>query len=156
MIEPGTWIASEVLGSVKVTLGSELGFDFNWVREAKLGGLTGDIGLRLQMGINAAVGFSASGRCAVVVSRESEAAARCGCASSAAHPRPRRLAQRDVAVQARDSLLPGQIDDFIAAVFDTHGEQILRDLQILEKWTDPDHASCRTCWPRPASTGPSG
>src|SRR5262245_28142741 len=48
MVEPGTWIASEVLGSIKVTLGSELGFDFNWVREAELGGLKGDIGLRLQ------------------------------------------------------------------------------------------------------------
>lgn len=138
MIEPGTWIASEVLGSVKVTLGTQLGFDFNWVREAKLGGLTGDIGLRLQMGINAAVGFSASGRCAVVVSRESEA--------RALRLRFFRLRTRGldasfnatVAVQARDTLLPGKIDDFIAAVFDTHGQQILRDLQILEKWTDPD------------------
>jgi hypothetical protein len=138
MIEPGTWIASEGLGSVKVTLGSELGFDFNWVREAELGGLKGDIGLRLQMGINAAVGFSASGRCAVVVSRESEA--------RALRLRFFRLRSRgldvslnaSVAIQARDSLLPGQIDDFIAAVFDTHGEQILRDLRILEKWTDPN------------------
>ena len=138
MIEPGTWIASEVLGSVKVTLGSELGFDFNWVREAQLGGLKGDIGLRLQMGINAAVGFSASGRCAVVVSRESEA--------RALRLRFFRLRTRgldvslnaSVAIQARDSLLPGQIDDFIAAVFDTHSEQILRDLRILEKWTDRD------------------
>ena len=137
MIEPGTWIASEVLGSIKVTLGSQLGFDFNWVREAQLGGLTGDIGLRLQMGINAAVGFSASGRCAVVVSRESEA--------RALRLRFFRLRTRGldasfnatVAVQARDTLLPGKIDDFIAAVFDTHGQQILRDLQILEKWTDP-------------------
>ena len=137
-IEPGTWIASEVLGSVKVTLGSQLGFDFNWVREAELGGLKGDIGLRLQMGINAAVGFSASGRCAVVVSRESEA--------RALRLRFFRLRTRgldaslnaSVSIQARDSLLPGQIDDFIAAVFDTHGEQILRDLQIVEKWTDPN------------------
>jgi len=138
MIEPGTWIASEVLGSIKVRLASELGFDFNWVREAELGGLRGDIGLRLQMGINAAVGFSASGRCAVVVSRESEA--------PALRLRFFRLRTRgldaslnaSVAIQARDSLLPGQIDDFIAAVFDTHGQQILRDLRILEKWTDPN------------------
>ena len=121
-----------------MTLGSQLGFDFNWVREAALGGLKGDIGLRLQMGINAAVGFSASGRCAVVVSRESEA--------RALRLRFFRLRTRgldaslnaSLSVQARDSLLPGQIDDFIAAVFDTHGEQILRDLQILEKWTDPN------------------
>ena len=42
-----------------------------------------------------------------------------------------------LSVQAEDTLLPNKIDDFIAAVFDTHGQQIVRDLQVLDKWTNP-------------------
>jgi hypothetical protein len=100
--------------------------------------LGGDIGLRLQMGINAAAGFSASGRCAIVISRESEA--------KRVRLRFFKLKNRqfDVSLDAMvgvkadlDAFLPGKIDDFIAAVFDTHGQQILRDLRVLEKWTDP-------------------
>ena len=61
-VPPGTWIATEAMGSISITLGAQVGYDFNWVREARLGGLTGDIGLRLQMGVNAAVGFYVSGK----------------------------------------------------------------------------------------------
>ena len=137
-LEPGTWILAEVVGGIKLTAGAQLGFSYNWVREATLGGLTGDIGLRLQMGINAAIGFSAAGRCFVIVSRESEA--------PALRVRLFRMASRQfdlsldaaLAVQATDTLLPTTVDDFIAAVFDTHGQQIIRDLKILDTWTDPD------------------
>ena len=41
------------------------------MRQTKLGGLRGDIGLRLQLGVSAALGFSASGQYAVVLSRPS-------------------------------------------------------------------------------------
>ena len=41
-------------------------------------------------------------------------------------------------VQAQDTLLPDTVDDFIAAVFDTHGQQILSDLKVVEKWIDSD------------------
>src|SRR5262249_8059606 len=61
-VPSGTWIIAEVVGGLGVKLGAQLGYDFNWIREAQFGGLSGDIGLRLQMGINAAVGFSVSGR----------------------------------------------------------------------------------------------
>jgi hypothetical protein len=137
-VPPGTWIVSEVIGGISVTLGAQLGYDFNWVREARLGGLTGDIGLRLQMGINAAVGYSASGRCAVLVSRDST--------DRALRLRYFRLKTRALdlslnarlSVQAIDTLLPDKIDDFIAAVFDTHGQQIVRGIEVLERWTDPE------------------
>jgi len=138
-LEPGTWIIAEVAGALSVSLGAQVGYDFNWVREAKLGGLTGDIGLRLQMGIDAAIGYSSSGRCAVVVSRDSDA--------KALRLRFFRLKTRQLdlsfnaslSVQAKDKLLPGKVDDFIAAVFDVHGQQIVRDLKVLEKWTNPSN-----------------
>src|ERR1051325_650701 len=77
------------------------------------------------------------GRCAGVVSRESDA--------KTLRLRLFKLKTRELdlsldaaaSVQAIDKLLPNKIDDFIAAVFDTHGQQILGDLKILEKWTDP-------------------
>ncbi len=137
-VAPGTWLIAEVIGGFGVKLGAQLGYDFNWVREAKLGGLTGDIGLRLQMGINAAIGFSASGRCAIVVSRDSD--------EKNLRLRFFRLKTREfdlsldasLGIEAVDKLLPGKIDDFISAVFDTHGQQILKDIQVIEKWTNPE------------------
>lgn len=137
-LEPGTWIVAEVAGALSLSLGTQVGYDFNWVREAQLGGLKGDIGLRLQMGINAAVGYSTSGRCAVVISRDST--------EKTLRVRLFRLKTRQfdvsfnasLTIQAVDKLLPGKLDDFIAAVFDVHGQQILRDLSVLEKWTSPD------------------
>jgi len=137
-VEPGTWLVAEVAGSVSVGLGATVGFDFNWVRQATLGGLTGDIGLRLQLGINGAVGFSSSGRSIVVVSRDTDARAL----------RVRFFRQKtkelDLSFNAAlniqvkpDTLLPGKADDFVAAVFGTHGLQIARDLAVLDKWTDP-------------------
>ena len=137
-VDPDTWIISEVIGGLKIKLDAQVGFDFNWVREAKLGGLTGDIALRLQSGINAAVGFSASGRCAIVINRKS--------ADKALRLRLFRLKTRQIDasldatldVTPKQTLLPDKVDDFISAVFGTHGQQILKDIHVLEAWTDPN------------------
>lgn len=136
-LEPGTWLVAETAGSLGLSLGATLGYDFNWVREAALGGLTGDIGLRLQMGIDATARVSVSGRCAVVVSRES--------AARTLRLRVFRMKSRQVGyavnaalgLQLQDTVLPGKVDDFISAVFGVHGQQLLRDLAVVEKWTDP-------------------
>lgn len=137
-VDPGTWIVADVSGGINIKVGAQVGFDFNWIREAQLGGLSGDIGLRLQTNINAAIGFATSGRCAVIVSRDSDA--------KALRVRFFRLKTRELdlsvnatlGVQARDTLLPDKVDDFIAAVFDTHGQQILSDLKAVEHWIDSD------------------
>lgn len=99
--------------------------------------LTGQLGLRLEMGIKASIGFGASGRCAVVVCRETTA--------PCLRLRIYRLKTREfdaalnagVSVAATETVLPGKIDDFITAVFDLHGQQILHDLKALELWTNP-------------------
>jgi hypothetical protein len=134
---PGTWIVAEVTGAVSIRLAMQPGYRFHWVREASLGGLSGDIGLRLQAGIEAAAEFSAGGRCAVVVSRDSD--------QRILRLRLFRLENRQLDMtldaklnlQAADRFFPDRMDDFVAAVFDCHGSQILRDLLLLEKWTDP-------------------
>jgi hypothetical protein len=137
-VEPGAWLIAEVAGGLKIMLGAQLGYSFNWVREARLGGLAGDVGLRVPLGINVGLGLSVSGRCAVVVNRESD--------QKALRLRIFRLKTRGIdvlldaaaSIQAQDQLLPESMDEFIAAVLNTHGQQILRDLKVLERWTDPN------------------
>jgi hypothetical protein len=135
-LAPGTWLLAEVLGSVQVKLGAALGYDFNWVREVGLGQLKGDIGLRVQLGLATAIGFKAAGRCMVVVSRES--------GEKTLRLRVLRVKSRQLdfalnaaaAVKAVDTLLPRDADDLVKAVFGVHGEQILKDIAVVQKWTD--------------------
>lgn len=139
-LEPGSWIVAEVNGGISLTLGAQFGYDFNWAREAKLGGLKEDIGLRLQLGVDAALGFEASGQYAVVVSRDSLDAA-----DQRLRLRLFKQSNRGVSfavnasatAQATFSTLPADVDDFIKAVFDVHGRQIIDDLHAFEKWLDP-------------------
>jgi hypothetical protein len=139
-LEPGSWIIAEVDGGISLSLGATFGYDFNWAREAQLGGLKEDIGLRLQLGVKAALGFEAGGKYAVVVSRDS------------LEPADQRLrlrlfkqSKRGVSfafnaaatAQGRFSNLPDTVDDFIKAVFDVHGGQAIDDLHAFERWLDP-------------------
>jgi hypothetical protein len=141
-LEPGTWIIAEVDSSVAVGIEAQYGFDFNWVKETEALGLSGDIGLRLQMGAKAAFGFQAGGRFAVVVSRDSVRA-------QDKRIRIRLFKQRqngwnfamDAQVAARadvSQFLPPDFGDFVKAVFGTHGAQIMKDLEAIEHWSNPD------------------
>jgi hypothetical protein len=136
-LAPGTWLVAEVQGGLGVRLGVQAGWDFNWIRESRLGGLQGDIGLRLVAAVSATFGYRAEGRWAVVVARES------------ADPRLRlrlfRLTSRQLdlglnaaaAFQPSFMILPRSVDDLTRAVFGTHGAQLVGHLAIVEKWTDP-------------------
>ena len=137
-LQPGTWLLAEVMGRVGATLGAQVGYDLTWVREVALGTLKGDVGLRVQLGAGVNVGFQASGKCAVVLSRETD--------DAVLRLRVLRLkskqldiaADASVGVQAIDTLIGNMdVDDFVKAVFGLHGEQLLRDVAVVEKWTDP-------------------
>jgi hypothetical protein len=142
-LAPGTWLIAGVSGSVAAQIGIQYGFDFNWVKEsAKLGGLSGPIGLRLQLGISAALGFNASGKYAVVIGRDSAEDERV---------RLRIFKQRqkgwDFALSASadvqmdpSDLIPDNLDDFIKAIFGVHGEQIVKKLQEVDKWTNTEES----------------
>lgn len=137
--EPGTWLVAEVEGSAAVNLGAKFGYDFNWLREAKLGGLTGDIGMRIQAGFSVALGFEASGKYALVVGRESQDLADRTLRLRLFRQRKRGWSfafSASATVEGKNELLPEELDDFIAAVFGTHGAQIVKDLAVLDKWTD--------------------
>ncbi|MBI3472469.1 MAG: hypothetical protein HY013_14035, partial [Candidatus Solibacter usitatus] len=138
---PGCWVVAEVDGGIGVKLGAQFGYDFNWSRETKLGGLKEDIGLKLQLAVSAALGLEASGKYAVVVGRES-----LDPGQQKVRVQLLKLSKRGLSfafnagatVQANFSNLPAKADDFIKAVFDVHGAQIIDDLHAVEKWTDPN------------------
>ena len=140
-LQPGTWILSEVTGEFRANLGVNFGFDYNWVRSVKIEAaevLQGDIGLKIQAGANAVFGMSASGRYVVIVGRDS-----LNPDEKVIRVRLNRLSQKgwnfafnanlDL-ITSTGTLLPGQLDDFIAAILGVHGLQILEEVR---RWTDP-------------------
>ena len=140
-LQPGTWILSEVAGSFRANVGVNFGFDYNWIRSVKIDAkevLQGDIGLKIQAGVSAAFGFNTSGRYVVVVGRDS-----LDPNEKMVRVRLSRLSQRgwNFAFNANldlttttGTLLPKQLDDFVAAVLGVHG---LQTLQEVRRWTDP-------------------
>jgi hypothetical protein len=142
-LAPGTWLVAEVDGSVALSLGVQYGYDFNWVRETQLQGLSGDIALRLHAGISAAVSFTASGKFAVVVSRDPR-----DDADQTLRFRLFKLRQKGwgfalnagASVQGDFSDFLPEFDEFVKAVFGVHGAQVLKDLKAVEKWTNPNQS----------------
>jgi hypothetical protein len=138
-LEPGTWLIAEVNGSIALSLGVQYGYNFNWVHEAKLLGLSGDIGLKLKADISAALNFSSQGNFAVVIERRK---------SSDQNLRFRifRLRKKGwgfafnagASVQGDFNDFLPEFDEFVKAIFGVHGAQVLSSLKAVEKWTDPD------------------
>ena len=137
-LDPGTWLVAEVDGAIGVTLGTTLGYDFSWVRETELGALTGDIGLRLQLGLAASIGFSAKSRYCVVVARETEREVLRLALFKLAYKGVKVAGSATAKAQVTDTLLPGTADDFVKAVFGVRGEQIIQVLEPLETWAASD------------------
>jgi hypothetical protein len=135
-LDPGTWIVSEVGGMLAVKLGAQYGLDYNWIRTLQLGGMDGDIGLRLQLGINAALGLCAAGTYVIVVSRESPAPS-----DRVLRLRLFRRSERGWsfalnagAALTSQAILPNHVDDFISAVLGVHGAQAISDLHAFKAW----------------------
>jgi len=138
-LEPCTWLFAEIDGSLALKLGAQFGYDFNWVR-ALPSGISGDIGLRIQLGASVALGFSTQGKYGVVLARES-----LNPADQILRLRLFKLAKKGwdfafnagVSVTPSASGMPQDYKEFIAAVFGLHSAQFLKDLLLFKEWTDP-------------------
>jgi hypothetical protein len=136
-LEPFTWIVIEADGSLSAKLGTSLGYNFNFVKDAQSFGLAGDIGLKIDAAATATFGFDVSGRYVVVVGRESD--------DTELRLRLFKLKSNGMqfglnlklGVTGVETLTPNSVDDFVSAVFGVHGAQIIGALKQLEKWTDP-------------------
>src|SRR6185369_16107993 len=136
-LKPGTWLIAEADGSLAISLKAQMGFDFNFVRQAHLLGMTRELGAKIDAGVSATLGFSVSGKHIVCLGRETDGAVY----------RLRLFKQKTKGISAGLNVtvgvtgraqLPGSLDDFMKAVFGVHGEQVVRDLQLIRKWTDPN------------------
>ena len=140
-LHAGALLVAEAEGSVAVRIAAQLGYDFSFVREASALGLTGDIGLKLDVGLKATLGLDVSGRYLVTLDRES-------LDSNLAQARLRlfKLSKKgwnfglnlSASVQGVVDILPENVDDLVKAVFGVHGQQVVKDLLLIEKWTDPN------------------
>jgi hypothetical protein len=139
-LAPATWLVTEANGSLAVKLAASMGYKFNFVRQAKGLGLSGDIGLKIDAAAMATFGFDVSGRFLVVVGRESDDAK-----DQKIRLRLFKLASSgmtfglnlNLGVTGVETFTPNKVDDFVKAVFGVHGAQIVRLLGQVEKWTDP-------------------
>jgi hypothetical protein len=134
-LDPGTWLISETDGEIKLSLGLEYGYNYSWVRESlTLAGLAGDVGLKIEAGIKAQLGFNASGRYAVVLMRKD--------AGQELRLQIFKLRQHgwtfaldaSVSAQVQQNLIPDNFNDFIKGIFNLHGSQVFKD---IESWLDP-------------------
>jgi hypothetical protein len=132
-------LIAETNASIALSLGIQYGYNFSWVREAvSLGGLTGDIGLKVAVGVMASLGFDASGRYALAISREKDK-------PNVIKFRVFKLKRKgwsfafsaNVSAQFNPgSLTPANLKDFIKGVFNIQGLQVIKD---FERWTSPDN-----------------
>lgn len=135
-LKPKTTVIFETMGNLDLSLGVEYGYSFDWARDAvKLGGLSGDVGLKIEAGIKAKFGFTAVGNYALALSRESDA--------ETLRAQVFKMKQNGwsfsldggVSGQYTGNIIPEKLDDFVKGVFNLNGLQVLKD---FEKWTDPD------------------
>ncbi len=141
-LAPGTWVLTEVDGSFALSVKGQAGWSGNWVREVTAGKLAGEIGLRIQAGIDARLGFSASGRFALAISRAS------------ADENDQKIRLRlfklrkkgwDFALNASASVqgntgafLPATFEQLIAGVLGLDSAQVMDDFAALSRWTNPN------------------
>ena len=134
-IAPGCWVIAEVEGSAALKLGAQLGYNFNFLHEARLSGLTGDIGLKVDAGLKATFGLDVSGKFLAVVGRPAKDS----------KVRLQLFKQNTKGMSFGLNLkvgvtgvaeVPEDVDDFVSAVFGIHGSQVAKALRNLDKWTD--------------------
>jgi len=139
-LSPGSWLVAEVDGSLALHICAQLGYDFNMVREAKLLGMTRSLGAKIDAGLKTTFGFDVSGRYLLVVGRESA-----DDASGVVRLQLFKQSQKGlnfglnltVGITGQNDL-PTNLDDLVKAVFGVHGLQAVKDLHLIEQWTDPN------------------
>ena len=141
-LAPGTWLIAEIDGSVKLQAGVQAGYDFSWLRELPNGALAGPIGLRVQLGASAALGFEASGKFALVLGREQD--------DQVLRLRLYKLAKKgwNFALDARagvKAILPPFLDnkknkaeDLVSAIFGLNENQLVEVLKETRKFVSSE------------------
>lgn len=138
-LKPGSWLIAEVDGSVALTMTAQIGYDLNMIREAKLLGMTRNLGAKIDAACKATFGFNASRRYLLVLGRESDKDQ-----SNTIRLQLFKQSQKGLSFGLNLSVgvtghneLPTDVDDLVKSIFGVHGAQVLGDLHLIEQWTDP-------------------
>jgi len=132
----GALLITELEGSLGIKLSAALGYDLSFVREVEGLGLTGDIGLKIDLGLKATLGFDVAGRYLAALERTNAKTLRLRL-FKLRHQGWNFGLNLSARAETVTPLPDSGADDFIKAVFGVHGEQIVRDLQLIDQWTDP-------------------
>jgi hypothetical protein len=139
-LSPGAWLVAEVDGTVALNLGASLGYQLAYSKELQLMGVSHDLGVKIDAAITATLGFTASGKYLVVLSRPlADQTLRLQLMKQRKNGFSLGLAL--TAGITADPPLPANLNDFVASVFGTHGQQIVNDLHAIENWTSGDLGS---------------
>ncbi len=65
----GTWLIAEVDGSIALNLAANLGYNLAYQTPLKLLGVSHDLGVKIDAAVTATLGFNASGKFLIVLSR---------------------------------------------------------------------------------------
>lgn len=136
-LPPFTTLITEIDASFNVGAKVSFGYEFNWLRTVNGLGLSGDIGLKLETALSASIGFGMSGKYAIVLARESDAAT--------LRMRLFKLKVSNLALgfdasviaTPSETVLPENFDDLLKAVLGVHGQQVMKLLGRVEDWVDP-------------------
>lgn len=140
-LPPGTWLLAEVDGRLSAALLATFGYDVSWTRRVGLQGLTGDVGLKVQVGLAAGLGWNSEGRFLLSVARESlDPAARVLRLRLARSRREGATLSVKGGVHLTPStgaLLPKDAAEFVAGLLGLHGAHLVADLKAFRGWLDP-------------------
>ena len=138
-LKPGSWLIAEVDGSLALQISAQLGYDFNMVQQVQLLGMSRSLGAKIDAGLKTTFGFDVSGHYLLALGRESA-----DDASSVLRLQLFKQSQKGLSFALNLSVgvtgqvdLPSDIDDLVKAVFGVHGLQVVKDLHLIEQWTDP-------------------
>ena len=125
-VPDGCWIITEVDGSLGANLGVEAGYSLSWIKDAGLNQLDGDIGLRVQLGLQATLTASVSGKFYVVINRDLGATAtRVRIFRDRSNGWGFALNSSAEVTPSTSTLTPQGLTDLIKAILGTHDAQLL-------------------------------
>ncbi len=139
-LSSGSITIVETDGNISTQIGAQFGYDVNWVRQTKLGGLEGDIGLNANLGASLGVGIQQSGKFAMILAKPSS--------KKVVHLKIHKQRKKgwnfalDLGVNVQGKLdevfQKTSFDQFSAAVLGIHHEQLLAGLRKIDAISDPD------------------
>ena len=121
----GVWIIAQVGGQISANLGVQAGYNFNWVKQLALGGLDGDVGLKVAAALTTTLSAKLSGNFVIVLDRETDASGVRLRLFRDTYSQWSFALDASADVSTVDGILPDNAGDLIKAVFGIQDAQLV-------------------------------